>query len=621
MEAFAPLRRRPRRLRRRRRRHPARRAAAHRRRRRRRRRGDRLPPSPQRGAARRAPAAAARHERRLQLRHAPPARAALRRHAVRREGAAPRRRRRRPPRAVDDRTCSSTSTCSRSPRDRGHRLAEVPTIWVDQDGSRVSAVKDTRRMGAGLLRLWAAPPAPHARGRPRRAGAAAAHAHPLAAAAAPRRPDRGWVAMTTPDVCLISPYPPRGERHGGHSGVASYTANLAHALADEGARVAVVAPRVDGEPERTRDGAVAVYRRFAMGGPGALPAAALAAAQTGAPVVHLQHETFLYGGPASVAGLAPALAALRAAPRDGRDDAPRRRSARPSTPTSSRLHRVSAPVPVARAGMAAVRGSIGGSPTASSSTSPGFAGVVDGSRVVPHGVEPGGSRPPRRPRRRLACAPRPRRRPPRRALLRLPGARTRGWRRVLEAGRLAAGVGARGDRRRRAPADGRPRRLRRRAARGPRRPRDLHRPRRRRRRRRLLRAPPTSPRSPTRSRSSSSGALALALAHRTPILVSPQLAGSAGVPDALVAPTDPVPRSRARLRDLARDGVARDALRDVAQRAPRRPHVAGRRPYPSRPLRGGGPCRARSSPAPSGSVTRATTPCWRPSPAPWTAGS
>jgi glycosyltransferase involved in cell wall biosynthesis len=40
--------------------------------------------------------------------------------------------------------------------DRGHRLAEVPTIWVDQDGSRVSAVKDTRRMGAGLLRLWAA---------------------------------------------------------------------------------------------------------------------------------------------------------------------------------------------------------------------------------------------------------------------------------------------------------------------------------------------------------------------------------------------------------------------------------------------------------------------------------
>ena len=36
-----------------------------------------------------------------------------------------------------------------------------------------------------------------------------------------------------PDVALVSPYPTRGERHGGASGVASYTANLAHALSDE----------------------------------------------------------------------------------------------------------------------------------------------------------------------------------------------------------------------------------------------------------------------------------------------------------------------------------------------------------------------------------------------------
>jgi glycosyltransferase involved in cell wall biosynthesis len=58
--------------------------------------------------------------------------------------------------------------------DRGHRLAEVPTIWVDRDGSRVDPVRDTRRMGAGLLRLWAArrrrvrrgtPAVPSARGR------------------------------------------------------------------------------------------------------------------------------------------------------------------------------------------------------------------------------------------------------------------------------------------------------------------------------------------------------------------------------------------------------------------------------------------------------------------------
>ena len=46
-----------------------------------------------------------------------------------------------------------------------------------------------------------------------------------------------------PDVALIAPYPPAGERHGGHSGVASYTANLAHGLAAAGLDVEVVAPR------------------------------------------------------------------------------------------------------------------------------------------------------------------------------------------------------------------------------------------------------------------------------------------------------------------------------------------------------------------------------------------
>jgi glycosyltransferase involved in cell wall biosynthesis len=41
-------------------------------------------------------------------------------------------------------------------RDTGHRVVEVPTVWVDQDGSRVDPVGDTRRMGLSLLRLWAA---------------------------------------------------------------------------------------------------------------------------------------------------------------------------------------------------------------------------------------------------------------------------------------------------------------------------------------------------------------------------------------------------------------------------------------------------------------------------------
>jgi glycosyltransferase involved in cell wall biosynthesis len=40
-------------------------------------------------------------------------------------------------------------------RERGWRVVEVPTVWIDQAGSRVSAVSDSRRMGASLVKLWA----------------------------------------------------------------------------------------------------------------------------------------------------------------------------------------------------------------------------------------------------------------------------------------------------------------------------------------------------------------------------------------------------------------------------------------------------------------------------------
>ena len=39
-------------------------------------------------------------------------------------------------------------------REGGWRVVEVPTVWIDQEGSRVNAVADSRRMGASLLRLW-----------------------------------------------------------------------------------------------------------------------------------------------------------------------------------------------------------------------------------------------------------------------------------------------------------------------------------------------------------------------------------------------------------------------------------------------------------------------------------
>src|SRR5258705_4898151 len=105
--------------------------------------------------------------------------------------------------------------------------------------------------------------------------------------------------MPAPDVALISPYPPAGQLHGGWTGVASYTANLAHALAAESGSVTVVAPRERGEPAAADHDGVHVERSFERG-VGAVPAAMRAALRTGADVVHLQHEAFLYGGPASL---------------------------------------------------------------------------------------------------------------------------------------------------------------------------------------------------------------------------------------------------------------------------------------------------------------------------------
>jgi glycosyltransferase involved in cell wall biosynthesis len=372
--------------------------------------------------------------------------------------------------------------------------------------------------------------------------------------------------MSTPDVCLISPYPPRGERHGGHSGVASYTANLAHALAGEGADVAVVAPRLDGEPARSADGPVAVHRRFAMGGAGALPAAALAAARTGAPSVHLQHETFLYGGPASVAGLAPALAGLRA--RRGRGTVVTMHHVVDPRSVDAgfvALHRVAAPVKVARAGIGAVRSSIQRLADAVVVLDPGLQRVVGGARVVPHGVERGvDAAAGEHAAQRVAAF---------RATHGLDDGRLvvlcfgflapyKGLERILEAGRLAREsvhvVVAGGEHPRMTGPGGYAEELR--AAHGDHATftgriadgdvaacfgaADLA---------AFLYPRPVS----------SSGALALALAHRTPILVSRELAGSAGVPDALVAPGGAAALA-ARLRDLADDRVARDALADVA---------------------------------------------------------
>jgi glycosyltransferase involved in cell wall biosynthesis len=191
--------------------------------------------------------------------------------------------------------------------------------------------------------------------------------------------------MRAPDVVLVSPYPANGERHGGPSGVASYTAALAHALDDAGAIVEIVAPAEPGAPPVTADGPVVVRRAFARG-MRALPDALRAARATGARTVHLQHETFLYGGAASVPGLLPALAGLRRSPARGVVTMHHVVSGGVDA-AFTRLHRVGAPALVARAGLGGVRGTIRRFADRVIVHEPAFADAVAGAAVVPHGVE------------------------------------------------------------------------------------------------------------------------------------------------------------------------------------------------------------------------------------------
>lgn len=192
-----------------------------------------------------------------------------------------------------------------------------------------------------------------------------------------------------PDVALLAPYPLAGERHGGHSGVASYTANLAHALAADGVRVVVVANTLDDcpdEPTEFRDGDVDVVRRYPLGA-SALPTAAQAVADVGAEVVHLQWELFLYGGSRALPGLFPALMRLR------RSDATlvttMHQVLDPSEIDSrmTALHRIGVPAAVARLGMGSVQHAVHGAADATIVHEQPFQRLVPGSHLIPHGIE------------------------------------------------------------------------------------------------------------------------------------------------------------------------------------------------------------------------------------------
>jgi glycosyltransferase involved in cell wall biosynthesis len=191
-----------------------------------------------------------------------------------------------------------------------------------------------------------------------------------------------------PDVTLVAPYPTAGQRHAGPSGVASYSANLAHALADRGAAVDVVAPvepDAPDEPLESRDGPVRVRRPFARG-PRALRDAAAAAIDARAPIVHIQHELFLYGGPTAVPALVPALGNLR---RRTRPVVTLHQVVEPSDVDRSftELHRVRVPPRVARRALQGVQRSLAALSSACVVHEEAFARTVDGAIVIPHGVE------------------------------------------------------------------------------------------------------------------------------------------------------------------------------------------------------------------------------------------
>jgi len=361
--------------------------------------------------------------------------------------------------------------------------------------------------------------------------------------------------VSRPDVALISPYPVSA-RHDGRSGVASYSANLATALAAGGATVTVVAQDEDGAPRNSSDGEVAIQRAFRLGAT-ALPRAARAALSTKAPVVHLQHEFFLYGGPASVPGLPLALSAIRAGGagpvvtmHHGVDIA---------TVDSAfmRLHRVRAPAALGRAGLGSVQTMIRRLASRVIVHEPMFTGWIRGATVIPHGLEsaPRDGPSPSEARRALGLEERF-------TVLCLGFvAPYKGLEIALEA---AAGFGdeaqlvvAGGDHPRLvAASDPYADRLRAQWSRVARfmgyvPDADLA----------TLLAAADVALFPYPTVFSSSGALALALAHGKPVLMSPRLTAATGAPPELAVPLHPA-RLRSRLRRLAND---RDELAALAE--------------------------------------------------------
>lgn len=192
-----------------------------------------------------------------------------------------------------------------------------------------------------------------------------------------------------PDVAIVAPFPPiDGSHHAGSSGVASYTANLARALRASGAEVTVVAPRDDDDTDRVEvdHHGVRVHRCFRLDRRGVVDVAG-AAADIGAPLVHVQFELFLYGGPQGVAGVLGGLGRLHR--RGVPTVVTMHQTVQPAVVDRgyTQLHRVPVPAPVARAGIGALQRAVERAATRTVVHEEPFRDVIRGATVIPHGIE------------------------------------------------------------------------------------------------------------------------------------------------------------------------------------------------------------------------------------------
>jgi glycosyltransferase involved in cell wall biosynthesis len=134
------------------------------------------------------------------------------------------------------------------------------------------------------------------------------------------------------------------------------------------------------------DGQVRVERCFRPG-PGALLAATRAARASGAPVVHLQHELFLYGGVSTIPGM---LAALWPTSEAGSATVvTMHQVVDPAAVDRSfvRLHRIRVPAMAARAGITAMQHTIQRLADAVIVHEQSFQRVVPRASALPHGLE------------------------------------------------------------------------------------------------------------------------------------------------------------------------------------------------------------------------------------------